>query len=71
MTKRLTGDFASWKWYFGSGCFLCIAAALMLCCVETQVAAQDALTVHVYGPGGPGPAMNDCARRSAPVMASM
>jgi accessory colonization factor AcfC len=26
------------------------------------VAAQDTFTIHVYGPGGPGPAMTDCAQ---------
>jgi len=52
MTDRRVGNFASWKRYFGSGCLLCTAAALALLCAGTRAAAQDALTVHVYGPGG-------------------
>ena len=62
MTNRLVGNFASWKRYFGSGCLLCTAGALTLLCAGATAAAQDALTVHVYGPGGPGPAMTDCAQ---------
>jgi len=62
MTNRIVGDFASWKRYFGSGWLLCTAGALTLLCAGATAAAQDALTVHVYGPGGPGPAMTDCAQ---------
>ena len=62
MMNGLVADFAGWKRYFGRGRFLYSAAALTLLCAGTPVAAQDALTVHVYGPGGPGPAMTDCAQ---------
>ena len=62
MTNRLVGNFASWKRYFENGCLLSTAAALTLWCAGAATAAQDALTVHVYGPGGPGPAMADCAQ---------
>lgn len=61
MTNILAGDFVSWKRYLGSGRLLCGAAAVALWCTGATAAAQDALTVHVYGPGGPGPAMTDCA----------
>jgi len=37
-------------------------AAVTFWCAGTTAVAQDALTVHVYGPGGPGPAMTDCAQ---------
>ena len=62
MTNGLVGDFRSWKRYFGSGRLRCSAAAVLLWCAGTPATAQDAMTVHVYGPGGPGPAMTDCAQ---------
>ena len=63
MTNRLVENYAGWRGYYTRvRLLLCSAAALTLMCAGTPAAAQDALTVHVYGPGGPGPAMTDCAQ---------
>jgi len=39
---------------------LAFMAAITLAYVETA-AAQEAAAIHVYGPGGPAPALSDCA----------
>src|SRR6516162_8637173 len=62
MTNGITGCFARPTRYFRSRRLLCGAAAVsLLFASATAATAQDAPTVHVYGPGGPGPAMTDCA----------
>ena len=62
MINGLIRDFGSWKEFSGRGRLLPSVAAVTLCCAGAPAAAQDALTVHVYGPGGPGPAMTDSAQ---------
>jgi len=62
MMDGLIGDFGSWKRFSERRRLLRNVAAVTLCCAAAPAAAQDALTVHVYGPGGPGPAMTDSAQ---------
>jgi accessory colonization factor AcfC len=39
-----------------------LMVAAMLASGQAAVAQNDAATIHVYGPGGPAPAMTECAK---------
>ena len=40
---------------------LSLMVAAMLASAQTAIAQNDTATIHVYGPGGPAPAMTECA----------
>ena len=40
---------------------LSLMVVAMLASAQAAIAQNDAATIHVYGPGGPAPAMTECA----------
>ena len=44
-----------------SSCVMSLMLAAMLASGQAAIAQNDAVTIHVYGPGGPAPAMTECA----------
>src|SRR5215472_11506602 len=40
---------------------LSLMVAAILASGQVAIAQNDAATIHVYGPGGPAPAMTECA----------
>src|SRR5215470_4229543 len=46
-----------------SSWLMSLMAAVMFASGQASIAQNDTATIHVYGPGGPAPAMTECANR--------